>query len=205
MDIINANIVIGGVEDTGQQIKIKDQNKKTYSFFKTKKDGGTTKAYEQFQQYKIGEEVGISYKEVAFTGRDGTPGKIKNIINFNPVHSDAMLARNGAKAAPRANFSATEPVKPPMYEVKEARNWEKEAYEKCCSIWAAQLIANGSAISALESGIFWQLFQAIKKDGEKRFSTGWDKAVKTFGADEPEGPEAPPIEAYEVDADKIPF
>lgn len=97
------NIAISGVEDTGSQVKIRDQNKRTYSFFKTKKDGGPTVAFQDFQQFKIGDTVLITYKEVPY--RDST---IRNVINFReptgppeqaPITAvDQYRARSGRRA-----------------------------------------------------------------------------------------------------------
>jgi hypothetical protein len=66
-----------------------------------------------------------------------------------------------------------------------ARNFDKEAYEKCVSIWVKGELGQPieTVIAKINSGYFWELFQAIRKDGEKRFATGWDRAVKTFGTD----------------------
>src|SRR5438445_749738 len=131
--ILNANIVISGVEETPTQIKIKDQYKKTYSFFKAKKDGQPTKAFEQFAQYKVGEETGIGYKEVPY--KDGT---IKNLMNFGPI-------RNGVESTKPAPKPDSRPTEPNPQRYGEARNWDKEAYEKCCSIWAAAWMHNDGA------------------------------------------------------------
>lgn len=76
------------------------------------------------------------------------------------------------------------------YAPKE-RNWDREAYEKCCSIWAAQLQVE-AAIEQIKNGDYWNLFQAIRADGEKRFATGMDKARAIFAKPvEEAGDEAP--------------
>jgi hypothetical protein len=55
------------------------------------------------------------------------------------------------------------------------RNWDIEAYEKCCSIWAAQLIEPNQSnpffktLQALEQGSFYTLFQAIRQSGYEKF------------------------------------
>ncbi len=79
-EIHSENITISSVEDTGQQIKIRDQNRRIYSFFKSKKDGGDTEAYKSYQQYKIGDNVMVTFKEVPY--KDGV---IKNIMLFKPA------------------------------------------------------------------------------------------------------------------------
>lgn len=83
-ELQNANIQITSAEDTGQQIKIRDQNKRTYSFFKTKKDGGETAAFKNYQHFKIGDTVEISYKEVPY--KEGT---IKNVLVMKPATGPA--------------------------------------------------------------------------------------------------------------------
>ncbi len=78
--IQNVVAKIFAIEDTGMQIKLKDENKRSLGgFFKTKKDGGQTVAYTQFQDMGIesGSVVEIGFKEVPY--KDGT---IKNIISF---------------------------------------------------------------------------------------------------------------------------
>lgn len=158
-ELVNATFTISSVEDTGTQIKIKDENGHTWSFFKNKRDGGMTVAFEQFQHYKVGELVGVSYKMA------GEKGNIRSIMSFRPPMYDQVKP------------VTTAPV------VKE-RNFDKEAYEKCCSIWAAADLGQGKSWielnDNLEKGFYWQLFQAIRKDGEKRFATGWDKAKAIF-------------------------
>jgi hypothetical protein len=79
-EIQSVNIAITGIEDTGTQIKIRDQNKRTYSFFKTKKDGGDTEAFKSFQDFKPGNTALIAFKEVPY--KEGT---IRNILMFRPA------------------------------------------------------------------------------------------------------------------------
>jgi len=76
----NENIRIQSSEDTGQQIKIRDHKRRTFSFFKTKKDGSETAAFRNYQHFKIGDTVEISYKNVPY--KDGT---IKNVLNMRPA------------------------------------------------------------------------------------------------------------------------
>jgi len=106
------------------------------------------------------------------------------------------------------------------------RNFEQEAYVKCCSIWAAAHIQAGERITGpqppngpeqlyiinrIQFGDFWELFQIIKKDGEKRFSplrqavenkkTGFTERVKDayLETQGQEPDDEPPIEAFEDD------
>lgn len=90
----------------------------------------------------------------------------------------------------------------PRYEAPVApqsilnRNFEQEAYVKCCSIWAAadlHTTAAKNVIENLQHGYYWELFQAIKKDGEKRFSPVAQAALKAnpnfFETVQPDAPE----------------
>jgi hypothetical protein len=95
--------------------------------------------------------------------------------------------------------------------VKSESFWERQAYEKCCSLWAAAVIQHNpdsDPIIGIENGQFWKLFQAIKADGDKRFSPlrqAVTKHVPRVIAPE----EEPPIESYDepspVDPESIPF
>jgi hypothetical protein len=75
--------------------------------------------------------------------------------------------------------------------------WERQAYEKCCSLCAAALIQNGGH-KALEDIIekrqFWELFQAIKADGAKRFAPN-----AKLDSDRPV------IQQEEINVEDIPF
>ncbi|MCL5666783.1 MAG: hypothetical protein M1383_03370 [Patescibacteria group bacterium] len=83
----NLNILISGIEDTGPQIKIRDQNKRTYSFFKHKKDGGETVAFQTYKNFKIGDTAEISFKDVPY--KEGT---IRNIIAIRPATGEPQAA-----------------------------------------------------------------------------------------------------------------
>lgn len=80
------NITISGIEDTGTQIKIRDQNKRTYSFFKNKKDGGETVAFADYKNYKIGDTVEASIREVPY--KDTV---IRNIVAIRPASGPAEI------------------------------------------------------------------------------------------------------------------
>ena len=87
------NIAISAVEDTGPQIKLRDQNKRTYSFFKTKKDGGETVAFQDYKNFKPGDTAEITYKEVPY--KEGT---IKNIIGIHPASGEPETPAPPAKS-----------------------------------------------------------------------------------------------------------
>lgn len=92
---------ISAIEDTGIQLKLRDKNKKSLgSFFKKKKDGASTVAYDQYLDMGIesGSVVEISFKEVPY--KDGT---IKNIIGFREAagrpESNYKARINGTESA----------------------------------------------------------------------------------------------------------
>ncbi len=67
---------------------------------------------------------------------------------------------------------------------KENRNWDKEAYEKCCSIWAAARLGAGMKLAdiclEIDNGVYSRLFDAIREHADKRFATGWANAEATL-------------------------
>lgn len=78
------------------------------------------------------------------------------------------------------------PIKVPVN-----RNFDREAYEKCCSIWLAGELSREIPSSEMLNerlNRYWNYFQAIRADGANRFATGWQKAEAKFA------PEPPPIE-----------
>jgi hypothetical protein len=119
-DILSENITISGVEDTGIQIKIRDQNKKTYSFFKMKKDGNETEAYRSYQQFKIGDAALITYKEVPY--KDGS---IKNIMQFKPATGQPQQS----SSPPASNFN-----RQPRQDKPGREYWEKRELNRQSSI-----------------------------------------------------------------------
>lgn len=168
---LKANIIISGVEDNGTQLKVKDENKKTYSFFKTKKDGTPTQAFSQFEYLKVGDRTGISYKEVPFTAKDGTPAKIKNITSFTPVFD--QIGMPAALAKPE-----------PTYHKEEGRNFKKEGYERCLWNYWLEKCDTDSPMKPEDLDVVWHVFNQIEQDANKRFATGMEKARAIFGTDE---------------------
>jgi hypothetical protein len=130
-ELKNANILISGVEDTGEQIKIRDQNKRTFSFFKKKKGGDETVAFRNFQHFKIGDTVEVSFREVPYK-----EGLIKNVVNVKP-----------ATGAPEPSQSA--PFKGRIADTKPGREYWEQREEKRQSSIVMQ-VAFKSAI-ALEA------------------------------------------------------
>ena len=165
-NIQSVNLVIQSVEDKGEQIKFKGSDNRTYSFFKNKRDGGMTVAYKTFQNFKVGQTVAVSYKDDESAKYPGTV--------FHTV-----ISVKAADGVPQQSAPAQKTAASPKYEPTEhvyaatGRNFEKEAYVKCCSIWAAsvmQKVGSAEIKKVIEEGGFWELFQVIKTDGEKRFA-----------------------------------
>jgi hypothetical protein len=103
-EIHSANITISGIDDTGAQIKIRDHNRQTYSFFKTKKDGAETEAYKNYQHFKPGDTVLLTFKEVPYKN-----GTIKNVMTVKPATgepdtSPAPAAAAGKKERPGREY-----------------------------------------------------------------------------------------------------
>lgn len=138
-ELQNTNIVISGVEDTGQQIKIRDQNRRTYSFFKTKKDGGETVAFQDFRNFKIGDKALVVFKEVPY--KEGT---IRSAIDFRPATGEPTLAEISCSAS-RRRSSATGEERPTReyWEKREAKRQSsilmQVAFKAAVSLEAARL------------------------------------------------------------------
>lgn len=183
----NTTIRICSIEDKGTQIKIIDEHKQSWSFFKVKKDGQPTKAFQQFPSYKIGDTTGIGYSEAPNTKYGGV---FRNIVNFTPTnYAQAQIPTQAPIAPPSSKYEATNDFKP--------RNYAKEGYSRC--LWAKWLkdsdqIAN-TTLNWKDK--VWEVFQEIEQDATKRFSEkqGWDKAVAIFGGQEVNADE-PPLNSY---------
>jgi hypothetical protein len=179
----NATFTITSVEDKGTQIKIKDERGNSWSFFKIKKDGQPTKAWQQFQTMKVGETTGVGYNETPNTKYGGV---FRNIVNFTPPNYSNMgqTPPPAPIAPPSPKYEATNDFKP--------RNFKREGYEKC--LWGYWLEMsskgvlagrNADELTQVEMDLVWQVFNQIEKDADIRFSTGWAKAEAIFGSDEP--------------------
>ena len=116
-DIIQNTITeVFTVEDSGTQIKLKDKNKRSLgSFFKAKKDGNPTMAYQQFQDMEIksGLVVEIGFKEVPY--KDGV---IKNIISFREAAGRPVERQQTQNSAPQQEI---EPL-PEEYPTQQKAN-----------------------------------------------------------------------------------
>uniref|UniRef100_A0A6M3Y4L2 Uncharacterized protein n=1 Tax=viral metagenome TaxID=1070528 RepID=A0A6M3Y4L2_9ZZZZ len=78
-DIKNTAIKITEVADKGERLEVIDGRTK-YGFWKAKKDGTKTKAYEQWLSFELGVgksvNAGVKEEDASFTGKEG------NEVNF---------------------------------------------------------------------------------------------------------------------------
>jgi hypothetical protein len=171
-------IAITSIEPTEWGCKISAQDKRVYNVSKTKKDGTESVAWRQMIDMglkaatldgKPGSTVEIWFREV-LNKHGGTSRYIssfKETIGQPPVSAD--VNPKVVHTTPyRPNSSVTESPKDDAF-------YEKLAYTKCCSIWAAAVMGNKAMDmwnieDEIATGKFWKIFQAIKADGDKRFS-----------------------------------
>lgn len=83
----------GGFTDDGREwkmIKLKDTERRTFTFFANKKDGSDTKAFEGFKQLQIrqGSVVDVAFTEEEYTythpvTKEAKQGKRRSIKFFN--------------------------------------------------------------------------------------------------------------------------
>lgn len=172
MELLNTNITLKGLEDKGKTMTVIDTNDIKYSIWKKdyKNPGMDSEAYSSLLNFRLGETFGVSYGEKAesFTNDQG------KLINFtrrtiysimppidNPTPRNPLYDKTPHSGANTASQDKSETF------------WEQQAYEKCCSLWAAsRLQANDSfedILGVIKDGEFYKLFQAIKADGKKRF------------------------------------
>ncbi len=205
--LINKVITISSMEmkpgQYGQMAKIKDEEGRTYTVYEQKKDGSTSAAWEQMQTLKIGSLVQIAYSS-EMKDYQGKPYEARTIRAFNEDIAQGMANTSAqGKTSNGGQFQAS------GSQSKDDAFWEKQAYEKCLSLWSAALIQNGKLdmLEQIKEGYFWELFQAIKAEGEKRFSP-LRQSVERH-APRVITPEEPPIESYDepspVDPESIPF
>lgn len=151
--------------ENGKQAKIKG-NGKTYTVYEKKQDGTTSAAWSALERVGIGSTIQVCYVEKPgeFEGKAYT-SRIVRIINEDIGNGMANSLSQQQTHRPTGSPTAAQS--------KDDKFWEQQAYEKCQSLWSAAAIQNGTStsdiINIIGQGNFWQLFQAIKADGKKRF------------------------------------
>lgn len=168
----------------------------TYTIYETTQTG-ISAAWKSYNDGALlGQTVQVGYEAKPGVAPDGSPYTSRIIRSINEDigngvqnHVNQQKPRTGDSVASQS----------------QSRNFEKEAYEKCCSIWA-QGITLESALGHLERGDFWNLFQAIKADGEKRFNT-WNQLGEKLKPKEvvAEDIQEMATEMEAADADYIPW
>lgn len=98
--------------------------------------------------------------------------------------------------------SASEPIKNDKF-------WEQQSYEKCLSLWASaalgQNVQVNNIITGVVTGAYWDLFQAIKADGKKRFFE-FDKISDDRAFNEFQSGNLPIVDVNkDIDVSDIPF
>lgn len=180
-------------------MKIKDEKNLVYTVYKFKQDGNVSAAWSQLEKISVGQQLQIAFVEQQ-GDYEGKPVTYRTIRNFNTDIGGGLQITPLSTQKPRYEAPAK-----PQGQSGESRNWDKEAYAKCCSIWAAQDIINGGvegAITNLENNHYWNLFIKIKEDSEKRFSPLAQAALKANPNFFPPKPTERPL-TDEVIAEKI--
>ena len=116
-------------------------------------EGKSTDAYDEYTDVEEGQNVVITFSKSVGAG-DKIYRNVRSI--------------NSSTQKPKVN---------PLYDQPKEfkpRNFDQEAYEKCCSLWTSSLLQKPNVtikdcIALVETGMCWELFQAIKADGKKRF------------------------------------
>jgi hypothetical protein len=178
--IINKNIRVENIEakmaSTGNMKYILTDSDKNKYFFWQKNKGEDSNVYLSFtgMEVKKGDTVAIGYteKDESFINREG------KTINYTDRF---ILGLREANGVPTSNSSSrTQSLRGEAPNASQTpsslgtRNWDREAYEKCCSIWAAASLQRpemtiSGVINGIESGNFYKLFQAIRQSGYEKF------------------------------------
>jgi hypothetical protein len=189
-EIQTQNITISGVEDTGNQIKIRDQNRKTYSFFKTKKDGGETEAYKNYQRFKVGDKVLLTFKEVPY--KDGS---IKNVMTFKEATGEPE------PAPPRTN-NYTFTQRASLGDKPGREYWEQREQKRQSSI--LMQVAFKSAV-AMEAA---RIQSGAEEDRERLYNTTleyYDWMAEQIGEVEQQKSESVLSHAHAETLEDVPF
>jgi len=96
MDLEKKVIVIQEITDLEKQIKVKGDDNRTYSFWKTKQDGSETRAHQDFksQELKTGSKIGICYKDNDWTNKAGKTITSHNILMFDSADDIQYSSEN---------------------------------------------------------------------------------------------------------------
>lgn len=200
--LINAVIQLASKEEKagkfGPTAKIKDEKGLTYTVYKTKKDGTISVAWEQLQKLTVGDMVQVSFAEEVVNHPEHGNYTARTVRAF-----DSDIGNGMANSSAQQKSINGEANRGQSGHSKDDAFWERQAYEKCTSLWIASMIRVGETSkstieAAIESGYFWKLFQAIKADGAKRFSATPNSVANLE-------PELPTIQVDEDLAADVPY
>jgi hypothetical protein len=173
IDVVITNVEIKQFE-SGNQYKITgdtNRGQMKFKFYQTKTDGTEGSAYQQWRSMglKIGSTVNIAYSEEQ-KEYQGKPYTDRRVIWFRESNGSGVGISSQSVEKPRgeANRGQSEGLSGST----PSRNWDREAFEKCSSIWAAaELQKEGYTIDAAIANLphYYRLFQAIRQSGYEKF------------------------------------
>lgn len=139
-EILNVDVRIEGIQDTGSQVKIKGSDGKTYSFFKDKQTGGSTVAFTQFGDMglKVGDTVNVGYKVKSFTMQNGREGTVNNVTSFRETNQKPVVKTPVAQQiAPGASR---------MGQVEPKTDWDKIGRVKALCGMVNGMLSSGKEV-----------------------------------------------------------
>src|ERR1051326_5831195 len=146
----------------------------TYTIYELKQDGSISAAWAAYNSGELlGQTVQVGYATKTGTLQDGTPftQRIIRTIDIDVGNGVANKVAQEPQQAESFNLGHSVASGGPL---KDDALWERQAYEKCCSLWAAADMQKGVPIENIDAvivgGHYWKLFQVIKAEGAKRFS-----------------------------------
>jgi hypothetical protein len=166
-DLLNKVIQIASKEEKpgpfGPMVKIKDQDGKTYTVFKTKKDGTTSVAWDGMPA--VGDTVQVGYAEE--DGEyEGKAFKRRTVRSFNADIGNGVANTEKQRSEPSTASQSQ----------SDDKFWDKKAYKQC--LWNYWLENNSGKKTADDwMGDVWNIFNQIEKDADERFSKpkGWSE------------------------------
>jgi hypothetical protein len=175
--VINKNIRVENIEakmaSTGNMKYILTDSDKNKYFFWQKNKGEDSNVFLSFtgMGVKKGDTIAIGYteKDESFANREGKTINYTDRFILGLREANGVPASNPSSQTQSANGEANRPLPGYSYPLPKERNWDREAYEKCCSIWSAALLGNGKTVTQIEINGFYNLFQAIRQSGYEKF------------------------------------
>lgn len=171
--------------------------------------------YSGFKAYQGTENIEYSELCRGNHGEGFKEGDQASIQFVKKVGNDDKIYRNLKHIFPAEATQVATPPKSPVLEppVKRSevlpKNYEREAFEKCSSIWAAAMLGReplGNVLDTIKSGAFWDMFKAIKASGKAHFETGNRIQVNSPEVQETLDQDVPPMMNDTSESfDEVPF